>query len=423
MKRLLDLAAGEIGYLEKASNANLDSKTANAGFNNFTKYWRDIASGMNGQAWCDCFISWIFWKTYGAAEADRLLCGGLHSFYTPTSAGFFKSAGRWVTDPKPGDVIYFANTQRIYHTGLVIASDDKTVTTIEGNTSATMGVDPNGGGVWQKKYSINEPKIAGYGRPAYKEEKVAITVTQFINAVKAVCTKAKNEHWRYGNSQALPPCADGIISCDRMVARALYDLGFKSQPKGGITVLNMEQFLLKWGFKKISSKSSLKKGDIILFKQDGTSSPTAFWHTFVITAYDANKQICSKYDEGSQPRIDAGGFFANVALDEWNDKSFYCAFRLPSSPSKKQETYTKVLRAVYYGQKGSHVRLLQKLLKYANCKGKDGKVLEVTGKCGDNTVHAINVYQTRKRKAGVELGTNGKNDGICGSKMWQELVG
>ena len=39
---IIALAQNEIGYLEKASNSQLDSKTANAGYNNFTKYARDL---------------------------------------------------------------------------------------------------------------------------------------------------------------------------------------------------------------------------------------------------------------------------------------------------------------------------------------------------------------------------------------------
>ena len=38
-KELLD---NQVGYLEKRSNANLDSKTANAGYGNYTKYSRDV---------------------------------------------------------------------------------------------------------------------------------------------------------------------------------------------------------------------------------------------------------------------------------------------------------------------------------------------------------------------------------------------
>ena len=35
-KKLISVAEAEEGYLEKASNAQLDDKTANAGWNNYT---------------------------------------------------------------------------------------------------------------------------------------------------------------------------------------------------------------------------------------------------------------------------------------------------------------------------------------------------------------------------------------------------
>ena len=39
---LIACAENEVGYLEKKSNSQLDDKTANAGYNNYTKYWRDV---------------------------------------------------------------------------------------------------------------------------------------------------------------------------------------------------------------------------------------------------------------------------------------------------------------------------------------------------------------------------------------------
>ena len=38
LEKMLSVARQEIGYLEKASNWGLDDKTANAGYNNYTKY-------------------------------------------------------------------------------------------------------------------------------------------------------------------------------------------------------------------------------------------------------------------------------------------------------------------------------------------------------------------------------------------------
>ena len=261
------------------------------------------------------------------------------------------------------------------------------------------------------------------------------TPEKFIAAVRAVYLMAKNGRYHYGDSYAMPPCSDGAISCDRLEARACWNLGWTDQPivgrTCGITVFNMETYLLRWGWKKIANKADLKKGDIVLMKEKGTSKPTTYWHTFVLTAYDPATQICSKYDEGAQWRIESAQPFVNVPLNEWTKddrahghipREFYCGFRVPVA-TKKTEKYTRSFRAVYSGQKGSHVRVLQKLLRYANCRGADNKALEVDGVCGENTVHAINVYQTRKRKQGIELGTNGANDGICGEKMWKAMIG
>lgn len=41
-QKVIAIALAEVGYLEKASNEQLDDKTANAGKKNFTKYARDM---------------------------------------------------------------------------------------------------------------------------------------------------------------------------------------------------------------------------------------------------------------------------------------------------------------------------------------------------------------------------------------------
>lgn len=56
---IISVAKSEVGYLEKKSNSNLDSKTANAGSNNYTKYWRDIKPSFQTSPWCACFVTWI----------------------------------------------------------------------------------------------------------------------------------------------------------------------------------------------------------------------------------------------------------------------------------------------------------------------------------------------------------------------------
>ena len=172
--KVIQVAKSQIGYLEKASNSKLDEFEANAGRSNYTKYARDYKSfagqDYQAQAWCDMFVDWCFVQAYGKENAKRLLGG--FSAYTPTSAGYFKNRGQWHTsDPQAGDVIFFKNSERINHTGIVTDVKDGYVYTVEGNTSATKDVVENGGGVWAKSYSLNNSRIAGYGRPAYMAQK------------------------------------------------------------------------------------------------------------------------------------------------------------------------------------------------------------------------------------------------------------
>ncbi|WP_333648071.1 CHAP domain-containing protein [Lacrimispora sp.] len=168
VKNLIDKAASWIGYLEKKSNKDLDDFTANAGSNNYTCFARDykIHTGysLQAQAWCAMFVSEVFVQMFGLEAARKLLGGSLYH-YCPTGVNQFKVVGQWHTKPEPGDIIFFTNGTRAYHTGIVIEVTSTRVKTIEGNTSGASGVVENGGGVCQKSYSLSESRIMGYGRP------------------------------------------------------------------------------------------------------------------------------------------------------------------------------------------------------------------------------------------------------------------
>ena len=158
IEKLLQTALAEEGYLEKRSSADLDSKTANAGQANFTKYWRDLKPEWQGQPWCDCFVSWCFLLAFGELLANAILYGGLRSYYTPASANCFAAKGRLGRNPQPGDQVFFTKNGQAsgsYHTGIVYAVDGGYVRTIEGNTSGASGVVDNGGGVAKKSYPLS----------------------------------------------------------------------------------------------------------------------------------------------------------------------------------------------------------------------------------------------------------------------------
>lgn len=180
--KVVEIALGEVGYLEKKSNKSLDSNTANAGYNNYTKYARDLDKissfyngKKNGYAWCDVFTDWVFVEAFGVEKAKELLCQpdksyGAGCYY---SARYYKNKGQFHTqNPKPGDQIFFWNSSKtdVAHTGIVYDVDRTYVYTVEGNTSSTSGVVANGGGVFCKKYKLNYARIYGYGRPKYDVE-------------------------------------------------------------------------------------------------------------------------------------------------------------------------------------------------------------------------------------------------------------
>ena len=79
------------------------------------------------------------------------------------AAGYFKANDAWYTNPKDferGDQIFFWKSNKaIYHTGIITGWDESGLEVVEGNT--------NGGMVALKKYSYDDEKIAGVGRPRY----------------------------------------------------------------------------------------------------------------------------------------------------------------------------------------------------------------------------------------------------------------
>ena len=174
INKVINIALGEVGYLEKKSNKSLDSKTANAGSKNYTKYGKEMhelyPSVMDfPAAWCDCFVDWCFQEAYGVSNAKGLL-GGNFNDYTVASAQLYKNKKAWYKSPKVGDQIFFKNSERICHTGLVYKVTATKVYTIEGNTSSASGVVANGGCVAAKSYLKTNSKIAGYGRPNYGDQ-------------------------------------------------------------------------------------------------------------------------------------------------------------------------------------------------------------------------------------------------------------
>ena len=166
------LALAEVGYREKASNSQLNDKTANAGHNNWNKYAAyidqycpDFYNGKkNGFDWCDTFHDYLHIVVAGDAEVAR------KALYQPKkstgagcdfSAQFYRDNGAWIErggTPEVGDQIFFGPKGKEQHTGTVVGVDSNYVYTVEGNSSDMVA---------KRQYSRTDTNITGYGRPNY----------------------------------------------------------------------------------------------------------------------------------------------------------------------------------------------------------------------------------------------------------------
>lgn len=197
---IIEYERSQIGYQEKSrlgSREQMWIKNWSPGYANYT-IWAILYSerrGQNfqGQPWCAVFQSMCFAEVYGVEVAKELLGG---DFYYNCQDFATKHYSELKDIPRPGAIELFFNGVKYHHTGLCSAYDEDTGTfsSIEGNTSASVGVVPDGGCVTEKHYRLGSTKVKFF-YPAYtgsdkvSTESVNIEVGQkgleatgFINA-------------------------------------------------------------------------------------------------------------------------------------------------------------------------------------------------------------------------------------------------
>lgn len=165
---VIAIARNEIGYVEKASDQDIDVKEANPGNANRTKY--GVFTGHNGDPWCCSFVMWCIGQ---AANGDKSILqkviAGPITAKCSTLWSQLAKANRITDKPEPGDLVFYNGTNGISHVGIVATVSGNDLTTIEGNTSM-----PGGGGnpyeglyVAEKKKKMGDSKIHGFARPIY----------------------------------------------------------------------------------------------------------------------------------------------------------------------------------------------------------------------------------------------------------------
>lgn len=146
----------EVGYKESFSGGH---------WTNHEKFAAQVPGmawvSTSGSPWCAVFASWGFiqggLKTNQFALTASCDIGG----------SWYKSAKRWSEYPAVGAQVFFGTSSDLSHTGIVVAYDDTTVWTVEGNTNDSGSRE--GDGVYAKSYSRTSSRIIGYGYPLYPE--------------------------------------------------------------------------------------------------------------------------------------------------------------------------------------------------------------------------------------------------------------
>ncbi len=136
VRALLRLAASQIGVREQRTNR--------------TKYGRWY--GMNGQAWCAMFVSWV--GAHAGVSLPRI--NSFLGFSGVLSARNFARKNNLLTKtPRAGSVFLIIGRNGKGHTGLVesVNWERRTITTIEGNTNASGS--RNGDGVYRRTRKIS----------------------------------------------------------------------------------------------------------------------------------------------------------------------------------------------------------------------------------------------------------------------------
>ena len=229
IEKVILIAKNEEGYLEKKSNSQLDSKTANAGSANYTKYWRDIKPSYQGQPWCAAFVSWCFMEAFGQEKAKKLLKHWPY-VYCPTLGNLFTRNA----NPKIGDIVIFYHNGTFTHTGIVTAVIGDRFYTIEGNTSGASGIIANGGGVCAKSYLNSQMPGTKFCTPDWS----------------IVAETASNSSSTTKPSTSTKPSTTTTKGAGYMFEPKLVKLGSE-----GTSVLLLQEILIARGFKGKSGKA------------------------------------------------------------------------------------------------------------------------------------------------------------------------
>lgn len=193
MSKAWELVKAELlawnGYCEKATKDEryIEDKTANAGYNEYTRFakWVDEhcpgflnkVSNESWIGWCALYLVYLICKLFGEDAAAKFFHipgkGEKNLLLSPNMmANYFKGAGEYHAragfDPQGGDIAFFdpKSGGQIGHVGFAYERlANGKVRTNEGNTGRTADLPYCGGCTAFKEYWTYDARIVGYARP------------------------------------------------------------------------------------------------------------------------------------------------------------------------------------------------------------------------------------------------------------------
>lgn len=399
LQKIIDIELKEVGYIEKASNSNLDSETANKGLNNYTKYSRDINAlglkGYQGSAWCCTHQFWVEVQAVGLEQAlknwhmTKSSYVGYNCFSTYNK---FKAAGKTSKKPKLGCLVVFTFS----HIGRVIEIDGDYIITVEGNTSAAT-YDRNGGMVAKKRYKYNDSKIKGYCIIDYD----GVT--------------ASSPNLKIGSS------GSNVKELQQNLNKLGYDCGtadgiWGTKTENAVRKFQKDKGLEVDGIVGSATKAKIKECINALNKPvTNTSSTSSKYNANVLKGQKwLNTNYSAVIIKATGKKLTEDGIFGthsrNAALAVWKDvmnRKFDSTF----TTSNTNFGYSCKLFAknalVKKGVSGTFTYLCQFLL---SAKGFYTGAMDA--ECGSSMANAIGKYQTSKKLS---------SDKQCGADTWYAL--
>ena len=164
IQAIIVIAKSYLGQKEKPNNSGFLDPGFEAKMR--AQGWRP------GYAWCAIFTRLVWIEAYQQLEPAKVSV--LAKLFSPgvlATYNQFKTAGKTVTTPQPGDVVIFRHGRTVNgHAGIVIeVGPGNRITTIEGNTNAEGGRE--GDRVAVKSRKLNQPfqehglNLVGFVRP------------------------------------------------------------------------------------------------------------------------------------------------------------------------------------------------------------------------------------------------------------------